>query len=737
MNRPSFPIPSLVRAGLLALCALPASAQLKVIIAAGTAGAITIGDGDKNDTDPAADAVGFEQQINLGPDSRFVANGHAVQKVTAGKEMEVRFDRLTLINGGLNQVNTTIEVDSGAFAAIGPPFEGRVHIDGKYSSSNLNVSNLAQVTIDGSVVPANAIGTIAVPAAGGKQRPVPFNPPDVSKVLQVGVTQGKVVLTFTLAPQDRIVLPGSAVLAGYTYDRELSVNSALDLPDGLPGDGVCDTGNATIGFTGICTLRAALTEADQQQVVTAIHFNIPGSGVPKIMMDPNSTFNFGSMGALQQVIVDGTTQPAGRVEVDGSQSTSPDIAGVPIVGLDLVGQKSTVLGMVIHSFPSHGIHIRQSGSPFGGSNHIEDNLIGTDPTGLSALPNGGDGIHIFFMPDNLIQDNVIANNGGQGITVDGSAATGNRIHANSIVNNGGLGIDLSNGGNNLQPAPVLSSATLNVSDLTVAGSVTGPANNSVAIDFYANASCDPSGAGEGESFLGSTAVTTDGAGNGTFTTTIPADIPAGGVVTATATDSAGNTSKFSTCKSVQQVTPAPNQPPVANAGPNQTVTVGTLVTLDGTASFDPDNGPSPLTFSWTQTSGPAVALTGANTAMPSFTPTVAGTYVFSLVVNDGADNSAPSSVTITVVPSTPPVAQQIQNLIAQVESLGLPRGLEIRLVIKLRIALLFVQIRAPEAAEELIRAFIQEVQAESGKKIPAQSAAALIASAQQILNALD
>ena len=70
-------------------------------------------------------------------------------------------------------------------------------------------------------------------------------------------------------------------MRGYTYDRELNVNSTADLADGLPGDGVCDTGNQNIGFTGVCTLRAALTEADQQPVITAIYFNIAGSGVPE------------------------------------------------------------------------------------------------------------------------------------------------------------------------------------------------------------------------------------------------------------------------------------------------------------------------------------------------------------------------------------------------------------------------------------------------------------------------
>jgi hypothetical protein len=99
--------------------------------------------------------------------------------------------------------------------------------------------------------------------------------------------------------------------------------------------------------------------------------------------------------------------------------------------------------------------------------------------------------------------------------------------------------------------------------------------------------------------------------------------------------------------------PAPNQAPTANAGIDQTTTAGSVVTLNGTGT-DPDNGPSSLTFAWTQTGGPAVTLTGADTAAPSFTPVVAGDYAFSLVVNDGKDSSPADVVAITVQPVVVP-----------------------------------------------------------------------------------
>ena len=737
MKRHPLIMSTVIGAGLFFLCSVPATAQFQVVIAAGTPGAVTILDNGPGDTIPAANVIGFDELVGVGGGGSFTAVGRAVQIIGA-KSMEVRFDRLELGNSGAVQLNAiTIEAITAVFPAIGPPFTGRVHLDGTYSTGR-NGGPLvikSNITLDGSVVqPAVVpIGTIAAAAAINKARPVRFKPPDVAKILQVAATQVRGLLTFGMAPNDRIVLPGSAFVAAYTYDRELTVNSTLDLADGLPGDGFCDTGNLNIGLTHICTLRAALTEADllgDQSTVSAIHFAIPGSGIPSIKMDPNTTFNFGSMGALRPVIVDGTTQPAGLVDVDGSQSSAHDIGGVPIVGIDLVGEKSSVIGMVIHNFPSHGIQIRQSGSPFGGSNVIVENLIGTDETGQFAKLNGGDGVRISQMPGNLVQDNVIANNNGQGVTIDGTAGTGNQIHANSIVSSGGLGISLTSGGNNLQAAPVVSSAALDVTDLTVGGSMHGAANTAFTLEFFANHNCDSSGLGEGETYLGATDVTTDGAGNASFSTTLPADRATNDVVTATATDSGGNTSGFSACASVTTTTP-PNQPPVANAGPDQTVPVGSLVALNGSGSSDPDNGPDSLTFHWTQVAGPLVTLAGANTSMASFIAAASGTYIFSLIVNDGAVDSAPDSVAITV--ATAPIAAQIQNLIDQVESLGLPKGQENSLEAKLRAALASAQRGNANSASGQLGAFINEVQAQSGKKIPSAAADALIASALQII----
>ncbi|WP_141323140.1 myxosortase-dependent M36 family metallopeptidase [Myxococcus sp. AB025B] len=104
-----------------------------------------------------------------------------------------------------------------------------------------------------------------------------------------------------------------------------------------------------------------------------------------------------------------------------------------------------------------------------------------------------------------------------------------------------------------------------------------------------------------------------------------------------------------------------NVAPIAEPGISQTVTEyivnpdGTrtlrVITLNGSASFDPDAvAGGTLTYAWTQIGGPAVTLTGADTATPSFTAEVpaATIFTFQLVVGDGTDSSHPRVVQVLV-----------------------------------------------------------------------------------------
>ncbi len=100
-----------------------------------------------------------------------------------------------------------------------------------------------------------------------------------------------------------------------------------------------------------------------------------------------------------------------------------------------------------------------------------------------------------------------------------------------------------------------------------------------------------------------------------------------------------------------------NKPPVADAGLTVSVPEGSAVTLAGLAS-DPDANDVPtLRFAWTQTSGPAVTLTGAETLTPSFTapivtaggdPLARETLKFNLTVTDSSDEFATDEVEVVV-----------------------------------------------------------------------------------------
>jgi hypothetical protein len=91
--------------------------------------------------------------------------------------------------------------------------------------------------------------------------------------------------------------------------------------------------------------------------------------------------------------------------------------------------------------------------------------------------------------------------------------------------------------------------------------------------------------------------------------------------------------------------------PTANAGLDQTVNVNTLVTLDGTASSDPNNN-LPLTYEWSIKSAPtgsSATLSSTTADKPTFTPDKAGDYEFALNVTNtlGLKCTAPDTVRIT------------------------------------------------------------------------------------------
>lgn len=189
---------------------------------------------------------------------------------------------------------------------------------------------------------------------------------------------------------------------------------------------------------------------------------------------------------------------------------------------------------------------------------ITNNNIGTNAASSAGLPNLAQGIAIEGA-DTTVSANLIAFNAGNGIFV-GTAGTSNTFSANSIGNNGLLGIDLApvgvtpndagdgdTGANELQNFPVVTGAQSTGNTTTISGTLNSAPSTSYVIQFFANTACDPSGFGEGETFLGSTTVMTNQAGAASFSAVVNVALASTLGITATATDPNGNTSEFSAC----------------------------------------------------------------------------------------------------------------------------------------------------------------------------------------------
>lgn len=108
-----------------------------------------------------------------------------------------------------------------------------------------------------------------------------------------------------------------------------------------------------------------------------------------------------------------------------------------------------------------------------------------------------------------------------------------------------------------------------------------------------------------------------------------------------------------------------NLPPTAIAGTKIDAVIGQAITLNGGGSNDPEN--QTLTFEWALVSKPANSTAyfdGAQTATPTLSNIKAGSYVAQLIVNDGVQDSSPSTVTIDVAATStnPPAASTLQAL---------------------------------------------------------------------------
>jgi len=232
-------------------------------------------------------------------------------------------------------------------------------------------------------------------------------------------------------------------------------------------------------------------------------------------------------------------------------------SGVAVYGMarnNLIGGTVPGARNYICASGSSGVLIADSGTD---QNRVEGNTIGLTPKGTMA-GNSYQGVSIFGGAKNNViggtapgAGNRITRNGGNGISLFDAITLGNQFRRNSIRTNAGNGIGLYSGSNNAQAAPTLATAVLgpvgNANGTNVSGNLVSLAGSTFVLEFFATPAGDPS---EGRHYLGTTNVTTNGTGFGSFSTNLTTAVPPAHLITATATSLAGNSSGFSTSRTV-------------------------------------------------------------------------------------------------------------------------------------------------------------------------------------------
>ncbi|MGY8871988.1 MAG: LamG-like jellyroll fold domain-containing protein, partial [Pseudomonadales bacterium] len=269
----------------------------------------------------------------------------------------------------------------------------------------------------------------------------------------------------------------------------------------------------------------------------------------------------------------------------------------------IIGGTTSAARNVISGNNSDGIIISDGASPGTGTTGtvIQGNYIGVGSDSTTAIGNGTNGIRITTESNHTIggteagAGNIIAFNAGDGILLSDNAATDNTILGNSIHSNTQQGIDLGNdgvtandlvdgdgdtGANSLQNFPVLFAATVSGANTTITGQINSNPNTTYRIEFFSSpvGTEDPSGHGEGETYLGYISVTTDINGDASINAVFGIAVAANDRVSSTATVDLGSGNYGATSEfSMNVITTSPSVltqtlPGAQSIGENQTLT---------------------------------------------------------------------------------------------------------------------------------------------------------------------
>jgi hypothetical protein len=502
-----------------------------------------------------------------------------------------RFRSVFLGGGGNGIVLRNAGSNSVSFCVIGADPGGTVPLSN--TAAGIWISGSADNRVSSSLIAFNGPGVL-INGAGSDYNLVQSN--TIRSNFQSGVAilsgTGNLVGLGIVAPNiivsnqmHGVLIGGSAVTTGVIIAR-IGTDGATALPNG--GDGVRVDGSSTAQISaclisgnsgnGILLINGASgCQVLGNQIGTDITGMIPiGNGLNGIIASAASGNTIGSRNIICANGTNGIrlrSGASGNIVTQNSIGVNRGGAGLPNVndGIQINdGAVNNSIGTlsspqdanIISGNGANGVRITDASTT---GNVVQNNLIGTAADGIGSLANAGHGVLI----ENAASGNAvggaiqyslnrIAFNKGAGVFVD--SGTGNTIRGNSIFRNNALGIDLApagvtpndhcdsdSGPNGLQNFPALLSASSLSGTTTITGSLDSTVSSSFTVDFYANTECDPSGFGQGRTYLGSSQpVTTDGSCAATFQASFATSFPVH-FVAATATDSAGNTSEFSAC----------------------------------------------------------------------------------------------------------------------------------------------------------------------------------------------
>jgi uncharacterized repeat protein (TIGR01451 family) len=348
--------------------------------------------------------------------------------------------------------------------------------------------------------------------------------------------------------------------------------------------------NQAVQSGGTLTLTASDTGLPGADLTVAPSTKVSAStGDAVLLAGDNATINNGATvtggGAVRINCDYGDANPTDSCSINVHQG---GLTGSP-VALRGGDNNSAAFTVASESLSGHG-PLAITGAP--GTNST------ASVTGASVTGSPGAGLALDNLTSAAVTGGTFTGSATDGIAVDHSSRV--LITGDTIWGNGGLGIDLLDGSNHGIAAPALSFASPTGGSTEVRGVMTGTAGHTFHLAFFDNPSCDPSGFGEGQKVLGTSDVTTDSTGRGSFDVTLAGASAPADAIAATATDGSSNeTSGFSRCiqRADLSISVAGSPNPVALGGTlTYTVTVKNNGPNGSTGSTVIDTLPAGVSF---------------------------------------------------------------------------------------------------------------------------------------------